>query len=108
AGDAEIKVTVSNAADSSCVVVFPQATDNELVHHYLIEILDGQKVVATYRTFSQFYLNSQMPASLSVKLSGLPPKKKLIARVTAIDSYKNQSVPMKSKAFKIYNHEQNQ
>jgi Icc-related predicted phosphoesterase len=96
---AEATVSALNPADSSCVVTFPQATDNEVVHHYLIEIMDGKTVVATNRMFSQFYLNSQTPKTLSVKISGLPPKRKLNARVTALDSYKNQSVPIKSKTF---------
>ena len=97
----QVNVAAINAKDSSCVVAFPQATDNEVVHHYLIEILDGNQIVATNRMFSQFYLNSQTPASLSVKISGLPLKRKLTARVTALDSYKNPSIPVKSKKFQI-------
>ncbi|MDR0547513.1 MAG: hypothetical protein LBG77_08065, partial [Dysgonamonadaceae bacterium] len=58
-------------------------------------------IVAIHRTFSQFYLNSQMPESLSVKISGLPLKRKLTARVTALDSYKNPSIPVKSNTFQI-------
>jgi predicted phosphodiesterase len=103
AKNAKVGITAINAADSSCIVAFPQATDNEVVHHYLIEILDGDKIVAFYRAFSQFYLNSQMPKALSVKISGLPLKRKLTAQVTALDSYKNPSIPVKSKIFQINN-----
>ncbi|MDR2472072.1 MAG: metallophosphoesterase [Tannerella sp.] len=98
---AEVNVTKINAADSSCVVVFPQASDNDVVHHYLVEILDKDKILAENRTFSRFYLNSATPSSLRVKFSGLPPKRKLTARVTALDSYKNASVPVKSKKFQV-------
>ena len=101
ASNAAVNVTAINVKDSSCMVAFPQATDNEAVHHYLIEIMDGDRIVAENRAFSRFYLNSQTPKALSVKISGLPPKRKLTARVTALDSYKNPSAPVKSKKFKV-------
>jgi predicted phosphodiesterase len=92
--------TVRLLADS-CVVTFPQATDNEVVHRYLVEIVDGQQVVASFREFSQFYLNSMTPKTLNVGFSKLPYGKKLTARVTAIDSYNNQSKPIISKPFTL-------
>ncbi|MDR3268276.1 MAG: metallophosphoesterase [Tannerella sp.] len=81
------------------VVTFRQASDNEIVHHYVIEIRDENQVIATFRKFSQFYLNSQIPKWLSVGFAGLPPGKQLYATVTAVDSYNNSSVPLKSKPF---------
>jgi 3',5'-cyclic AMP phosphodiesterase CpdA len=101
APNTEVNITAINVKDSSCVVAFPQASDNEAVHHYLIEILDKDEIVAVNRAFSQFYLNSATPPSLSVKISGLPPKRKLTARVTALDSYKNTSAPVKSRKFQV-------
>jgi hypothetical protein len=92
--------TVKNIADGSVTVSFPQATDNEVVHHYRIEIRDGEQMIASHSEFSQYYLNSQMPKHFAVNFSGLPQDKKLVAQVTAVDSYNNQSVLIVSKAFK--------
>ncbi|MDR1498589.1 MAG: metallophosphoesterase [Puniceicoccales bacterium] len=96
-----IKPVVSDTKEGACVVTFPQAKDNEVVHHYLIEILDGEKVIKSVRKCSQFYLNSWMPAELYVVFSKLPVGKKLTARVTAIDSYKNKSSAIRSESFSV-------
>jgi hypothetical protein len=90
---------VSDIDGQSCNVTFPQATDNEVVHHYLIEVLDGDQVVSSFRKFSRFYLNSQMPATLSQKMTKLPEGKTLTVRIKAVDSYKNMSAPIVSKPF---------
>jgi Icc-related predicted phosphoesterase len=90
---------VNNFTSDSCEVTFPQAKDDEIVHHYLIEILDGDKVIKSVKKCSQFYLNSWTPVELSVTFSKLPSGKTLIAEVTAIDSYKNKSIAIKSDTF---------
>jgi Icc-related predicted phosphoesterase len=92
---------VSDFADDSCVVTFPQAKDNEIVHHYLVEVVDEDQVIASVKKCSQFYLNSWMPTELSVRLSKLPADKKLTARITAIDSYKNNSTAIQSEPFSL-------
>jgi hypothetical protein len=61
-------------------------------------IADGEQTVASYKKFSQYYLNSQMPKQLTVSFSGLPAGKKLTVQVKAVDSYNNQSVPVSSKS----------
>jgi hypothetical protein len=43
-----------------------------VVHHYVIVVSEGEQEVARFSKFSQFYLNSKMPAELSVGFSGLP------------------------------------
>ncbi|MDR0611390.1 MAG: metallophosphoesterase [Planctomycetaceae bacterium] len=92
--------TVDNITEKSCTVTFSQATDNDVVHRYLIEILDdNEKVISSFRKFSQFYLNSEMPKELSVTFTDLPSGKTLSVRVTAIDSYNNSSKPIKSQPF---------
>jgi 3',5'-cyclic AMP phosphodiesterase CpdA len=88
------KPGVSHLAGDSLVVTFPQATDNEVVHHYLVEITEKERVIASFSKFSQFYLNSDMPEELSVGFSGLPAGKERAVRVTAIDSYDNPSPPI--------------
>ncbi|MDR2170909.1 MAG: metallophosphoesterase [Planctomycetaceae bacterium] len=88
-------------AAGGCVVTFPQAKDNEIVHHYLIEILDGDQVIQSVKKCSQFYLNSWTPVELSVTFAKLPTKKPLTAKITAIDSYKNKSTEIKSNTFTL-------
>jgi 3',5'-cyclic AMP phosphodiesterase CpdA len=95
------KLVVSDLTAGGCLVIFPQAKDNEIVHHYLIEILDGEKTINSVKKCSQFYLNSWIPAELFVPFSKLPVEKTLTARVTAIDSYKNKSAAIQSEPFSL-------
>jgi 3',5'-cyclic AMP phosphodiesterase CpdA len=85
--------------DESYVITFPQATDNEVVHHYLIELLEDGQSVYSFRKFSQFYLNSQMPSELTESLTGLPRGKTLTPQVRAVDSYANVSAPLQGETF---------
>lgn len=97
---AEEKPVVSEVEEESCKVTFKQATDDELVHHYVIDILDKtDKVVATFSKFSEFYLNLDMPLSFTISFAGVPNGSTLKARVTALDSYKNKSTPILSEEF---------
>ncbi|MDR0704075.1 MAG: metallophosphoesterase [Planctomycetaceae bacterium] len=84
------------ADGTSYTVSFPQATDNENVFRYLVELKDGDKTVASYRKFSVFYLNSETPKTLSVKFEKLPEGKELTASVTALDSFDNRSESIES------------
>lgn len=92
-------VTVSDIAAEGCVVTFPQAKDDENVHHYVIELVDGDEVVGRHSIFSGYYLNSAMPAELSAALKGVPDGRTLKARVKALDSYKNESAYLESEPF---------
>jgi hypothetical protein len=94
-----VRPTVKHVARDSVSVTFRQATDNEVVHHYIVEIRDDRQTIASYRVFSQYYLNSRMPKQLVAGFSGLPAGRKLTARVVAVDSYGNQSAPVVSKVF---------
>lgn len=92
-------VAVTDIAGEGCTVSFPQAQDDENVHHYVVDLLDGDETVATLSVFSGYYLNSRMPRSLSVRFEGIPDGRQLRASVRALDSYKNVSVPLQSAAF---------
>jgi predicted MPP superfamily phosphohydrolase len=93
------KLKVDCKPDLSCTVTFPQAkeTKEDVVHHYLVEIRDGDEVIQSYSVFSQYYLNSRQPKELSVTFSDLPRKKKLAVQVRAMDAYNNKSVPLSGK-----------
>ena len=92
-GDDE-KPEVGNITANACRVTFPQASDDEVVHHYKVEILKGATVAKTHVIFSGFYLNSAMPAELTVNFTGLAANTSYTARVTAYDSYRNPSQPI--------------
>lgn len=92
-------VEIDNIKEEGCTVIFPQATDDEVVHHYRIEILKDGETVVTNNKFSGFYLNSKMPLHLDVRFQGVPNGSKLKARVTAIDSYDNESTSIESPEF---------
>jgi len=84
-------------------VTFPQATDNEVVFRYKIQIMEGGRVITTFHKFSEFYLNSQMPKELSVDFTySYPTEKTFFAQVTALDSYNNASTPIDSNPFVLY------
>jgi Icc-related predicted phosphoesterase len=85
------KPVIDNITSNTCNVSFPQASDDEVVHHYKIEILNGDNVVSKHVVFSGFYLNSNMPDTLTVKLDGLSAKTFYTAKVTAYDSYRQAS-----------------
>lgn len=75
-------------------IVFPQATDDECVFRYNVRIRKGDSVVKSSFIFSQFYLNTDMPQSLSCTVSGLEPGTEYTAEVIGHDSYDNQSAPL--------------
>jgi predicted phosphodiesterase len=87
--------TVGSITTNACSVTFPQATDDEVVHHYKVEIVNSRnEMVKESVIFSGFYLNSGMPAELTVKFTGLSAKTSYTAKVTAYDSYRQPSQPI--------------
>lgn len=83
-----------NVYPSEVKVTFPQATDNECVFRYKVRILKGETEVKSAFVFSQFYLTTDMPQTLSYTIEGLTADTKYTAEVTAYDSWDNQSVPL--------------
>ena len=100
----EATATVTGFVNGDDLLVrFPQATDNEVVNHYFIELLDESKTVFySGNKYSFFYMNSQKPEINVINFplpgnNGLPPCKTFQIRVTAVDSYGNRSIPIVSK-----------
>jgi predicted MPP superfamily phosphohydrolase len=87
----EDKPEVGNISATACRVSFPQASDDEVAQYYRVEILNGNNVVRQHTVFSGFYLNSSMPARLTVDIDGLSANTSYTARVTAYDSYRQPS-----------------
>lgn len=95
------RLTVTDITEERCTVTFPQATDDEAVHRYRVEIIDEKDEVVSRRTlFSGYYLNSRKPQSLTMTFSGMAENTELTARVIAVDSYDNESEPLVSEAFR--------
>jgi predicted MPP superfamily phosphohydrolase len=99
-GNSSDLITVT-ANSGKVTVTFPQAVDTEIVHHYIIDIKDGDNVLKTGNKFSQFYLNSETPDFLTIEFTGLPTDgRELKVEITALDSYYiNKSVPIE----KVFN-----
>ncbi|MDR1335289.1 MAG: metallophosphoesterase [Tannerella sp.] len=96
AGDSE-RIAITAQGTGRWQITFPQATDNEVVHHYIINVRDASSnaVVQTQKRFSLYYLNSDMPASLTVEFSGLPTDRQLKVEIIAVDAYYDkQSEPI--------------
>ena len=86
----------------SAQVTFPQATDNECVFRYKVELKNNAgRVLSTNWKFSGFFLGKDMPDSLSVSLSGLTPGKDYVVEVTAYDSYDNASEQVLKSEFSV-------
>lgn len=90
-------------------VTFSQASiqdddPNNVVLYYRVEIVNANdEAVASGKRCSQFYYGSDMPAELSIVLSGLDAEsqQELRAKVTAIDPFGNESDPVYSPTFRV-------
>ncbi|MBO4801931.1 MAG: metallophosphoesterase [Bacteroidaceae bacterium] len=78
-------------------ITFPQATDNECVFRYSLQVFKGNAELKTYKMFSQFYLNNDMPETLTFHVDGLLPENEYVFSLTAYDSYDNASSPINFK-----------
>lgn len=94
------KPVISKITDTGCTVSFPQATDDEVVHHYILEAVNNNgKTHKSITIFSRFYLNSAMPASLEINFPELQAGTEYTIQITAVDSYQNKSTKIISSAF---------
>ena len=90
-GDASLTVNPSAFGAS---IVIPQATDETCVFCYRVKISTEGAIVKEGAVFSQFYLNSDMPETVTYKVFGLKPGRTYDVEVTALDSYENASAPL--------------
>ena len=83
------KLTINEIQSNSFKVTFPQAKDDDLVHHYIVELMNKngareQKV----NIFSQFFFGSAIPATLSLTLKNLKGiYSDYLVKVSAVDSF---------------------
>ena len=87
----EASLSFSTASDEP-TVSWPQATDDECVFRYRVEVRDAAgKLVETQWVFSGFFLGTAMPPTLSTTLHKTEPGQTYFVEVTAFDSFKNAS-----------------
>ena len=89
AEDAKIELT---SAGPTVSLTFPQATDNEVVFRYKVQIFNEKGfAVKNQWIFSEYYRNSDAPKTFSASFSGLEIGKEHTAVIEAYDSYENVS-----------------
>lgn len=89
AEDAEIQLT---SAGPTVTLTFPQATDNDCVFRYKVQIFNEEGfAVKNNWIFSEYYRNSDAPKTFTATFSGLEIGKEHTAVVEAYDSYENVS-----------------
>lgn len=91
-----VKVLKSTAVS----VTYPQATDDDMVHHYEVILADitGKELKSAIE-FAQFHLNSAQPQFLTTEISPLYSYKGYRIKVVAVDSYGERSLPIESDLF---------
>lgn len=89
AEDAKIQLTSSGP---SVTLTFPQATDNDVVFRYKVQIFNEKGyAVKNNWIFSEYYRNSDAPKTFTTSFTGLEIGKEHTAVIEAYDSYENVS-----------------
>lgn len=93
--DDNAELTLGIAA-TSVKVTFPQASDDDCVFRYIVNVYDTESGVSVSKAsiFSRFYLNSEMPDKFTQIMDGLQSGKDYRVEVVAYDSYDNESAPL--------------
>lgn len=83
------KLTINEIQSNSFKVTFPQAKDDDLVHHYSVELMNKNGVrEQKVNVFSQFFFGSATPKTLSLTMKNLKGiYSDYLVKVTAIDSF---------------------
>jgi hypothetical protein len=105
--DTDAMPTVTNITWSGCTIAIPQATDNENVFRYKIEVCRDTAIpenwletpVISRYVFSQFYFNSHTPDTITQTIDGLEEETEYFVRVYAADSWNNLSKLILSEKF---------
>lgn len=96
----ESMLRIADIVKGGCTLIIPQAKDDDVVHHYVLEVLeDNGKVVNTLKYYSCFYVNHLVPKTITAYLTGLLTTKYYKLRLTAVDCFGNKSTPLVSERF---------
>lgn len=92
-----IKPTFYNITKNGCRLLWKQASDNDIVHHYKILLTkrgDENSSPTVMTIFSGFFLNAEMPQSKGWDLKDLDADSTYDVLVSAVDSFGNESEPI--------------
>ncbi len=94
------KATVDKVGATAVQVSFPQATDDEAVHRYRVEVRDASGAVASSAYVTSYYFKFEnAPKTLSQTVSGLKENTEYTAAVIAVDFYGVESEPLVTDKF---------
>ncbi|WP_349905700.1 metallophosphoesterase [Bacteroides caccae] len=85
-------ISVENITTNSCTVVIPQATDDDLVAKYRVEISSSVSETRTYQVYSDCFLREDMPSIVKWNITGLVDNITYTVRVKAVDSFGGESI----------------
>lgn len=89
------EISISSLTAASFTMTFPQATDDDVVFSYRIDIKNSKnEVVQQYNHFSRYWIGPQMPFTLSRSIIGLEPGETYTVEIRAEDSFGNRSLPL--------------
>jgi|GEM_PF-2867981 len=93
------KPSVKALKSTAFNVTFPQATDDDMVHHYEVTLTDlkGKKIKSSIE-FAGIHLNSDKPKFLTTEMSTYAYKGYKV-KIVAVDSYGEKSLPIESDLF---------
>ena len=96
---ADDKVTITSVGTTAVEVSFPQATDDDKIEKYRVDVLDASGKSVANSQITSYYFKVDAPDTLSQAVIGLKEKTEYTATVTAVDFYGNESEPLKSGKF---------
>ncbi len=95
----DISKGIVNSKGMPLTVSFPAGVDDEFVHHYVITVSDGDKVIRTKKILADFYRAddpSEMKSRWSQALGEFKPGEYTVS-IVALDSWDAQSAPATQK-----------
>lgn len=95
------KVALSGLTDTKVDVSFPTATDDDVVQHYRVEVLNAsQQPLASpiVKILSKFYLYNSSETAISLTISGLVGKTDYYIQASAVDAF-GKETPLLSDKF---------
>ncbi len=96
---ADAKAVVDKVGATAVQVTFPQATDDEAVDRYRVDVKDSSGAVISNAFVTSYYFKKDAPATISQTVSGLAENTEYTATVTAIDFYGVESAPLATENF---------
>ena len=92
--DSETQVNVVSNGYTRTVITFPQASCDDVVQNYRVDIYNGTSLVKSEYRLSRSHVGDLMPQTMQVTLAGLKPSSEYTLKIFAINSYGVESLPL--------------